>query len=271
VLSGHLTYRLFLWLAPFVLVVVAMLGIGIGDRAEIERLLDDLSVGGSLSGEIASQTTVTLNYALTIGLFGLVYATWSLIRALHYVFAQIWQVDIVPPRTALRTIGWALGGAIAVVSMFAVVALSRGGGLILQAGGVAAALLINVSLLFVLSWFLPRRTDTWFELLPGAIVAATLMTALQLVAQVWLPQKAENASALYGGIGTAFATLFYLWLLASLLIGSAFLNSTWADRHVLLAGRPLIADPDRLPDFLRRPTERAVRLWRRWVPPQDSE
>lgn len=260
VLVGHLTYRFFLWFAPFLLVLVALLGYGAATRLSVAKYLDEAGLDEAFTTSVSEQAHASRLYLLVFGSFALLYATWGLLRAMHYVYAQVWEVEIRPPRGITRAIGFLLLGAVVATLLAMVVSWLREGGLLMRLGGSTTALVVLVAIVLLLSRSLPRRSDSLFDLLPGAILAGVGLFLMQLVAQLWLPAKIQSSSDLYGSLGAVFATLLYLWLIATTLVGSAFVNAVWTDRHAVLAGRPLLADPDQLPEWMRGPARRLIDL-----------
>jgi uncharacterized BrkB/YihY/UPF0761 family membrane protein len=260
VLVGHLTYRFFLWFAPFLLVLVALLGYGAAAQLWVAKYLDEAGLEADFTTSVSEQAQASRLYLLVFGSFALLYTTWGLLRAMHYAYAQVWEVEIRPPRGITRAIGFLLLGAAVATLVAMIVSWLRAGGLLLRLGGSTTALVALVAIVLLLSRTLPRRSDSLFDLLPGAILAGVALFLMQLFAQLWLPRKVESSSDLYGSLGAVFATLLYLWLIATTLVGSAFVNAVWTDRHAILAGRPLLTDPDQLPEWMRGPARRLVDL-----------
>ena len=93
---------------------------------------------------------------------------------------------------------------------------------------------IDAVALLGLSWVLPRRTEKWFELLPGSILGGIGLGALHIAALVYFPSKIERASALYGTLGIALVALLYLFLMGQVFVASAIANAVWVDRRQIL-------------------------------------
>src|SRR4029453_5257917 len=92
IIAGALAYRLFIWLLPLALVVVAGLGIAAGASAESpEQAAKSLGMQGLVSSSI-SQAANSPNrwYALLIGVPVLVWATRSVLRVLIGAHRLIW-------------------------------------------------------------------------------------------------------------------------------------------------------------------------------------
>jgi uncharacterized BrkB/YihY/UPF0761 family membrane protein len=156
----------------------------------------------------------------------------------------------------VRAIGIVLSGTLVVLVVLGVLTAAREGGLLLRVGGGAASFVVDSLILVVIAWFLPRRTSSWLDLLPGSVLGGAALLVIHLFLSYYLPQRIDGASALYGGLGAVVAILFGLFLFAQVLVGSAFVNTVWYDRREILAGRPWVTTPERLPGWLRRMPDR---------------
>jgi len=253
VLVGHLTYRFFLWFAPFLVVLVALLGYGAAAQVSVAKYLGEVGLDEAFTTSVSEQAQSSRLQLLVFGSFALLYTTWGLLRGMHHVYAQVWETEIRPPRGITRAIGFLLLGAVVTTLLAIIVSWLREGGWLLRLGGSTTALVVLVAIVLVLSRALPHRADSLFALLPGAILAGATLFLMQLFAQLWLPRKVESSSDLYGSLGVVFAVLLYLWLVATILVGSAFVNAVWTDRHAVLEGRSLLTDPGSLSGCADRP------------------
>jgi uncharacterized BrkB/YihY/UPF0761 family membrane protein len=73
---------------------------------------------------------------------------------------------------------------------------------------------------------LPHGDASWRALLPGAGVIAVGHAALQVATVYYFAPKLTRAPALYGSLGSAATLLLWLFLVARLIVASAFLNAT---------------------------------------------
>ncbi len=260
VLAGHLTYRLFLWLFPFVLVLVALLGYHTSEGFRLADLVDHAGGSADFAETVSEQAKGGRVPMLLAGLFGLAWATAGIIRALHYIYAQAWELPIRPRRRLVMATGRAMLGIGAATVVLFTLGLVRSQGVLLHVGGAGMSFAVEAGLLVLVMAFLPRRTRSPWDLLPGAVLFAGCVLALQLVAQYYLPQRVASSSELYGSLGIALGLLFYLWCVASLLVFGAFVNAVWFDRGEILAGRPWVADPERLPRWARSAWDRSAAM-----------
>jgi uncharacterized BrkB/YihY/UPF0761 family membrane protein len=259
VLVGYLAYRLFIWFVPLMLVLVAGIGFSSAANLDMVRYATEYGFSDEAARDGVSQAQRGRVAALVAGLLALAWATWGLIRGIHYAFAQVWAIKITPRRRVLREVVLVMVAALLVAALFAAVAgLQRQGPIFALLGTAGTIALAGVSL-WAVCWLMPRRTDNWLDLFPGAALGALGVAALQAVIAIYLPARITNASELYGGIGVALGLLFYMFLISYLLVGTAFFNSVWADRARIIAGRPWVLDPAALPVWLRRPARWAHR------------
>lgn len=252
VLVGHIAYRTFMWLIPLLLVAIGLLGYGAATGLDIVEYGRQAGLDQAMlesAGEEASNNVLSI---ILVGGMALVVATRSLVRALFFVFAQAWEIEPRLPRRTLRAIGLTLVGALVAIAVTSAVnTLAGRGPLLFVSAGVAGTAGTAVLLLLV-SWFLPHRGTTIFDVVPGTIVAVVGVVLMNLLGGLYFPRRLSEASQTYGGIGFTLVFLFFLWLWAFLLVASAFVNSVWCDREVILDGRPFVASPELLPHWIRR-------------------
>jgi membrane protein len=79
---------------------------------------------------------------------------------------------------------------------------------------------------------LPRRAERWQELLPGALLVALGSQAVSVAVVFYFAPRIGRYSELYGALGTAAVLLVWLYVVARLITGGAFLNATlWERRY----------------------------------------
>jgi uncharacterized BrkB/YihY/UPF0761 family membrane protein len=108
--------------------------------------------------------------------------------------------------------------------------------------GVAAAALTLVAVPTATAYaairLLPRRSDDWRDLLPGAILVGIGTQGLQVAMVVYFAPKLESSSQLYGALGVAVTILVYLYVVARLVSISLFLDAALWERRALAAAAP---------------------------------
>ena len=232
-LAGYIAFRTFLWILPLLLVLLAVTGLAADAGTDVEQGTEDLGLGTSMAGAIRQgidQTSSSRLQLAWVALSGLLLATSGLLKALHLAHASVWEI---PQRKVTRRAGLLariLGAGPLIVLLIAGSSALRKAGLV---GGVAGTVLtaaVAAGILLGLSWILPRRTDDWRWLLPGAAIGAIGAIGLQAFAAYYLPNRVSTMSQTYGTIGVTVAAMVYLLLLGQLLVLSPLINATVWDR-----------------------------------------
>jgi uncharacterized BrkB/YihY/UPF0761 family membrane protein len=232
-LAGALAYRLFLWFLPFVLVLVAGLGVyaDASDRTPRE-VADRLGLAGLVVHSVAVAATSNARwYALLIGVPILLYLTRSLLRTVVAVHRLAWGLE--PRRGHLTSVNVMLF-LLAVVASLAVAAFVSAS---VEASAwfwlavAPLAVLVRAAIWLGLSRRLPGRNRRMSTLLPGAIVVGVGFLAVNVFTQlliVWLGNTREDT---YGALGLAATILFSLWLTSRVIVVSAVADATlWSRR-----------------------------------------
>lgn len=235
-LAGGLAYRLFFWLVPFGLVSAALLGFFVeADPAALEDVAEDFGLSGAAAQaatEAIEQEAHSRWYLLVAGLLLLAWFAAGAVRALYVSHAVAWRLP--PPKVPrpLRA-GWVFTGTITALI------LVSGGTAFLREWAATPGLGLTVGLLVLFAgvhiWgssLLPSRATDWRAFVPGAILVAVGTQAVHLFAVFYLAPKLGRSSALYGTLGAATVVLLWLFLIARLVVGAAFVNAAlWERRH----------------------------------------
>ena len=99
--------------------------------------------------------------------------------------------------------------------------------LLLHAGGIAVAAAVFAAAFK----FLPGKTLTWPEVLPGAAVAAVLFEVLKLGGSLYLEAGSRGRQATFGAFATAAGLLVASYLLCQIILLCAELNAVLAERR----------------------------------------
>lgn len=232
-LSGALAYRMFIWLLPFTLLMVGVLGAitaVVGDAPD--ELSDELGLQGFLADLIRDGGAQSGWWiALIVGFFGTAWAGLGTTRALRVSHAAAWGIQPTRARSPLR---WSLGIFLVVLGVLTVAALAA---VLRERAGLVGSLvtIVGLGVLYFLVWLrisaiLPHRDVPIAALVPGAVVVAVGTQALSLFTVFWLSESAERAASVYGAIGGALALLLWLFILARLAVSGAVLNAELASR-----------------------------------------
>jgi uncharacterized BrkB/YihY/UPF0761 family membrane protein len=235
IIAGALAYRLFIWLLPLALVVVAGLGFAADASSESpQHAAGSFGMQGLISSSIASAADSPNRwYALLIGIPVLVWATRSVLRVLIGAHRLIWTDALgraPKPKVfaALRLLALLLCFAIVSAEASALRQSSPGVGVL----ATLLALVPYAGLWLLISLRLPHRDAPWWALLPGAALFALGVEVLHAVIVYFLTPYALAKQGTYGALGMAAALLLGLFLISRLVVGAAVLNATLWERRL---------------------------------------
>jgi uncharacterized BrkB/YihY/UPF0761 family membrane protein len=233
-LAGALAYRLFIWLLPFGLVLVA--GLGLAASASSKSPADtagSLGLAGLVSNSIASAAKGSSRwYALLIGFPALFWATRSVLRALIATHRLVWTDlrDTAPRPTATAT-ARLLVLFLCLLAASALAAAARSWSGLAGLVTTLAVVVAYAGVWLLVSLQLPHREARWGELVPGAVFFGIGVDLLQVAAAYVLGPMALSKQGTYGALGIAAALLIGLYLLGRVIVDAAALNATLAERH----------------------------------------
>jgi uncharacterized BrkB/YihY/UPF0761 family membrane protein len=232
ILAGALAYRLFIWLLPFALVLIASLGIAARATSESPRqAAREVGIAGLVSHSVATSAgSPSRWYALLIGVPVLLWTTRSLLRAMIVVHRLVWTDlrERTPKPTPLAT----LRLLTLLVALFAVLPLTKT--LWHFGGDVVAAVfeaLLYAGLWLLVSIQLPHREAPWKELVPGAMLFAVAALVLGFATTIFLAPYASSREGTYGALGLAAALLLGLYLMSRIVVATAVVNAVLAERR----------------------------------------
>ena len=227
-LAGALAFRLFLWLLPAGLLLVALLGFSTPDRVS-----DDLA-GAGLGGFAAStiaQATAQAHQArwllLLIGLVALYSTSVGLAKAMWIGTSLAWHLPVAklrrPPKAAAAVVALLLPAVALSIAANWLRSVAYAAGVVLT--------IVLVVLYALLGWvvlrLLPRPpTASALDLVPGALLIGVGIQLLHLVTAFYLINRISTSSQLYGALGGAATLLLWGYLLARVLIGASTVNHT---------------------------------------------
>ncbi|WP_236790923.1 YhjD/YihY/BrkB family envelope integrity protein [Amycolatopsis sp. GM8] len=231
-LAAALAFRIFVWLLPCTLLVVAVLGFiakeaALPDLAERARLSP---LTRSLLEQIGGQAQQGRYVVGGVGLVSLAFASTALGRTLDGVRGR--AIPGLPPGS--RRAGVARAARYAGILL--TIALTGFLGPLIQSATDIPTVVVSVVTLgiFIALGIALLRTDPLTprrDLVPGAVLFALGLEVLRLVAAYFLPAKLTRASELYGALGVAAALLVWLTLMARLVVLGHLLNAVLVDRH----------------------------------------
>jgi uncharacterized BrkB/YihY/UPF0761 family membrane protein len=234
-LAGGLAYRLFLWLVPIGLVGATIIGFWIdSNEASLEDAAQEFGIGAASVASADDAVAATERSRILLLLLGLWLVAWfslGAVRALRTAFALAWAVErprMHRPVTAVLVFnGLFLVGALGFAGLAWLRAALGLGGIV----GIVASLALATAIVLSAMWLLPRRTERWQDLLPGAAIVALGSQLMNVVVVFYFAPRLGYSSEVYGALGTAAVLLVWLYLLSALMIAGGFLNATLWDRR----------------------------------------
>jgi uncharacterized BrkB/YihY/UPF0761 family membrane protein len=230
-LAGGIGFRIFLWMLPAGLLTAG--GVGLvhpTGAAEPDRVARTLGLGASV-GSIVRQATRQADQGTAIllltGVVLTLYASMSLVRALRIAHVLAWEEPFGRRPYVLRD------GAILSAALLAFIFLETGISYLRHRSGVAPSLGLSIVPVaaslgggVALSSMLPHADANRRALLPGALLFTAGMALLHFASLYYFAPQLAKAPVLYGSLGTAATLLLWLFLIARLIVASAFLNAT---------------------------------------------
>lgn len=238
VISSAIAFRLFLFFVPLLL-------LGIGLISQVAHLVDPepalraARVGGTLREQIRAaldQSGGAGWAAIALGLLGVATAGRTLSKTAVAASALAWRLPV-RAKAPTRVVG-SLIGLLATMGLVAAVinrVRSELGVPVAGASFALAAFVYVVAWMFVLA-LLPRATSDPGAVLPGALLVAAVTSMLQLVSQLYLPDKIAEASDLYGAFGATVVTLGWLFALGRAIVLGMVLNAVLNERVGTVSG-----------------------------------
>ena len=232
-MSSALAFRLFLFLLPLLLLTIGVAGFAsdVVDAGSVNRAA---GISGSLAEQVSTafhQSGPTRWVAVLLGLWGVLVAGRSLSRVLYAASAAAWGLPA-GDRARLRAVG-AVAGLVCTMGVIAILIgrIRESQGLGLASVSFFPALLIYVIAWLGVSMFLPRATEDPGALLPGSVLVALTITVMHAVSELYLPDRIDHASRLYGAVGTTVVTLGWFFILGRAIIIAMELNAAIYDRY----------------------------------------
>jgi uncharacterized BrkB/YihY/UPF0761 family membrane protein len=232
-LAGALAYRLFVLLLPTALLLVSALGL-YADAADksTSSVARDAGLHGLIGSEVAASSRSRAGWIIFLLMIpAVLYALAKLYRAVAVMHAIAWhgsgrRVRTTPKGVALLAL--ALFATVGAAELAGWARRSNGAG---GVAGLAAYLAVVAAAWLVVSTQLPHREVPWHALLPGAFLVALGLLVVNVFNVYVTARTLENQANTYGALGIAAALLFSLVLVGRVVVVSAELNASLADRR----------------------------------------
>ena len=229
VLAAALAFRLFIFMVPFVFVIItAFPFVGDASGQSPRETADQFGMAGLVADAIKNANDLsTWNriWLLGAGLIALVLASRSLVRVLRITHGLAWHARV--PKLRRPTVA----ALVLIAAILGIVLFGAWTNKIQdQFGPIGLVPMILAGIVFAAVWtfvqyHLPRADVHWTHLIPGAVLVAVGVEVLQIVTVVWFTRYIESKSETYGAIGAALAILLWAYFLGRIVVSGAMLNA----------------------------------------------
>lgn len=239
-LAASLTHTGFVTLFPLLLVLTTILGlVAAGDPALRHTVSNAVAGQFPLIGKQITENVSTLKQSslvgLVVGLLVVIWGTSALAQSAMFAMAQVWNVPGPSRPGYLQRLGRSglflvglLIGVIATTGLASVNAVSHQSPLLLVAAD-ALAMLVNVGMYILAFRVLTPAGVPTGNLLPGAVVAGVLWTALQ-AAGAFVIKHYLHSESVYHIFAIVLALIAWIYLLVQITLYSAEMNVVLARR-----------------------------------------
>ena len=231
-LAGGLAYRLFLWLLPTALFVVAVFSLFVEATSRSpEEAAEATGLGSALAVTVAKaveQSGRGSIYLLVLGGVLMIWAGRSAVKGLRLTSAVAWGIrPPAPSRSWMSSLTFS-GVALGVLLVPNVLLpLLHGGPFVLDIV-VEALVFVGVAALLVWVQLLMPHPDEvpWTAFVPGAVVATAGAWVLRIVTDLYLAGRLGRVDDLYGALGIASVFMAWLYLIGRLLVAMFAVSAT---------------------------------------------
>ncbi|MGH2635947.1 MAG: YhjD/YihY/BrkB family envelope integrity protein [Actinomycetota bacterium] len=229
-LAGGLAYRLFIWLVPAALVTVSVLGL-IADLSSRDpaELAEDAGLAAALAATIARAVEETGSASiilLLLGLWALMWAGKSVVKALRLLSGVAWQIRPEHLTHSLRVSVAFSGLTLALVALPAALGPLYSGPFIADLlVWIVTPILLAPAFALGFAWLPHPEGLRWTAFLPGAALLALGLQLMRIATSVYFVGRLERVNDLYGAIGLATVLMVWLFLIGRLVVAAMALNA----------------------------------------------
>jgi uncharacterized BrkB/YihY/UPF0761 family membrane protein len=225
VLAGGLAYRLFLWSLPFGLLLGGALGFM--NARSTEEAVATGGIPAAISkavGDASRSAHSDSWWLLAVGVPLLLWAGYSGAKTVKLIHAVVWEEP--PPKASPLAESLAFTGVLCAVWADVVLTWWLRDD---ESIGILVAVLDIAPLAGLWLWVslrLPHGNASWQALLPGALLVALGFQVLHHVVVIFLVPKLDKSASLYGSLGATTTLIFFIYLMATLVVTAPILNSS---------------------------------------------
>ena len=238
--TAALTYFTFFSIFPLLIAAGAILGyVTLGnENLKVELVESGLKTVPILKDVLTPDGLEVIqenrNGLAVTGMLLALYTGTGMIVAMEHALNKIWRIHEEPNflQKRLRSLRWLLIlglGAIASLAMSVVTGFAPGPLAVVLT--VAGALALNTGLFATAFKFLPSRSSTWKEVLPGSVIAAIAFEILKIAGTTYLARGESARNEAFGAFASTAALLIASHLIAQITLLSAEVNAVLAERR----------------------------------------
>lgn len=239
-LAASLTHTGFVTLFPLLLVLTTILGlVAAGDPALRHSVSNAVAGQFPLIGNQITENVSTLKQSsvigLVIGLLVVIWGTSGLAQSAMFAMAQVWNVPGPARPGYVQRLGraglflvWLLIGVVATTGLASVNAFTHQSPL-LPIGADLLAGLVNIGMYILAFRVLTPKGVPTPKLLPGAVIAGVLWTALQAAGALVIKHYLHSQSV-YHIFAIVLALVAWIYLLVQITLYAAEINVVLARR-----------------------------------------
>ncbi len=237
-LAALTAYYGFFSMLPLLMAGVTILGMVIANRADLrQHLLDSALHDVPLLGPQIARNVHALDGGGVLLGVAVLLAIWSglgVLRSFEAAMNAVWNVPRRRRPNALQSSFRALVLlvvlGIVVLASTVLAAFTGGASAPIALLAAAGSFLLNLVLYLAAFRLLPSRDITWRDVLPGALLGATVWTILCALGGAYIAHQLQGASQVYGTFAGVIVLLAWIYLGAQVTLYAAEINVVLRDR-----------------------------------------
>jgi uncharacterized BrkB/YihY/UPF0761 family membrane protein len=238
ILAGAMAFRFFVFIVPYVFVLIFGFGAGSSaageDPSDLARRTGIVGLAAHAIDVSSDASTWAKIVTLSIASYALLSASRTMVKALVIVHALMWRVPIVKVRGLMKKALAAIGILTGIMAVELVVNKIHHESIL--AWVVATSMFVLVPsglwLYLTLKVFPTAPGVTWRDLWIGAALLGVGIEMLHVLTVVWISRSFSSKSETYGALGAALTILFWAYILGRLVTASASVSAVmWYTNH----------------------------------------